>query len=112
MKTYQTVLFVLTCIFLTATFIACTTPEQQSAAQDLAETITAATKDGVITQAEADSIAVKMKAYTAAPSYDWATLGATAVGTLVAGLFGIRFIPNSAIIGKQEALHLEKASGV
>lgn len=104
-------IYVLLLLALTALFIACTSPQQASAAQDLAETVTAATKDGIVTEDEAKTIGVKMKAYTDAPGTDWVAVLGASLGSVAAGLVGLRYLPNSAIIGKTEALHLEKASG-
>ena len=102
-------LYVIACVATTALFLACTSPQQASAAQDLAETVTAATKDGIVTQAEADTIKAKMKAYTEAPGTDWTAVLGASLGSVVAGIFGLRYLPNSVIIGKQEAAHLDNA---
>jgi hypothetical protein len=92
---------------------ACTSPERQSAAQDLAETITAAMKDGVVTQDEADLIGVKMQAFRDAPTAaPWVEMVTTALGTLAAGFFGIRYLPNRYLVGPQEAQALDKAAGI
>jgi len=91
-------------------FVSCTSPAQQSAAQDLAETITAATHDGVVTAEEQDLIASKMKAYADAPKTDWGGLAATALGTLTTVFLGIRILPNKHLIGGAEAAALDKLS--
>lgn len=106
-------LYVLACVLQTALLVAaCASPEQQSAAQELAETVTGATKDGLVTQDEADAIGAKMKAYQDAPRTDWAGLAAMAMGTLTAGFFGLRYLPNRHIIGAEEAGAVEKAAGL
>jgi len=103
-------LFVLSALLLS--FSACMTPEQQTAAQALAETVTAATADGVVTPEEADAIGVRMAAYVDAPGIDWAALGGTVLASVAATFLGLRYAPNTAIIGKQESAALNKVAGI
>jgi hypothetical protein len=92
-------------------FLSCTSAAQQSAAQALADTVTNATRDGVVTQEEAQAIQRAMKAYIDAPGVDWGELGGSVLASLVATFLGLRYIPNAHIIGKAEALALDKAAG-
>jgi len=107
----KTALYVLSCVAACWLVVACTSPEQQTAAQELAEAVTAATKDGVVTAEEQDLITSKFKAYQDAPKTDWAGLAATALGTLTTTFLGIRILPNRHLIGKAEAAALDKAAG-
>jgi hypothetical protein len=104
-----TLIFGSVCLLVVAS---CASPAQQTAAQALAETVTAATKDGIVTQAEADGIADKMKAYVDAPGIKWAELGGTVLASLAATFLGLRYAPNSVIVGAQEAAALNKAAGI
>jgi hypothetical protein len=104
-------------VFLLGLFIitlghACTSAAQQTAAQDLAETVTAATKDGVVTPEEAQAIQVKMQGYIDAPGVDWAALGGTVLASIAATFLGLRYAPNSVIIGKAEAAALNRTAGL
>ena len=110
MKTLLPCLALLLGLFLVT--LSCTSAEQQTAAQALAETVTAATKDGVVTSEEAGSIQAKMQAYVDAPGVDWAALGGTMLASIAATFLGIRYVPNSMIVGKQEAAALNKTAGI
>lgn len=113
MNTLRCLVLIL-CASLGALFAlsACTSPEQRTAAQDLADTVTEATRDGVVTEDEAKLIAAKMQVYIDAPSTDWAGLATTAIATLVAAFTGLRYLPNSQIIGKEEAKAVDKVAGI
>jgi hypothetical protein len=86
--------------------LSCTSPAQQTAAQALAETVTAATKDGIVTESEAKDIEAHMKAYVDAPGVDWAQLGGSVLASIAVGFLGLRYLPNSQVVGKDEAAAL------
>lgn len=113
MTTMKTILFVLTNLIVCFTLVGCLTPDQQLQAQDLAETITAATKDGVVTPEEKALIKAKTDTYTGSfGGTDWRTLLGTAAGTVLTSLIGVRILPNALVVGKQEAAALNKAAGI
>jgi len=107
--------YILTLLFFAGLCLAtlsCTSPQQQTAAQALAETVTAATRDGIVTEDEAKAIAQAMQVYVDAPGVNWAELGGTVLASLAAGFIGLRYVPNAHIVGKTEALALDKAAGI
>lgn len=110
MKTLILVLVFLTGLFLAT--LSCASKEQQTAAQELADTVTSATRDGLITDAEAKAIQMKMKAYVDAPGVDWAALGGSVLASVAATFLGLRYVPNAHVIGKEEAAALDKAAGI
>jgi Flp pilus assembly protein TadD len=113
MKLFTPVFALIGAALIAALCFACTTPERQAAAQALSEAITASTRDGVVTQTEVDEITALTKAFTDAPAdgTDWTSLLGTALGSIGATFFGLRYAPNSVIVGKQEAAALDKLAG-
>jgi hypothetical protein len=90
----------------------CATPAQKAAAASLRSTTIAATEDGFLSAEERQALNSRMQEYEEAPSYDWAKMAATASGAILTTLGLLRVMPNSGIIGKQEALALDKAAGI
>lgn len=112
MKIATIAAYVVACLSLAALALSCTSPQQATAAQKLAETISAATSDGVVTEDEAKAIQIQMQAFISTPPpVPWAELAVTTIGTLVAGFFGLRYLPNRYVVGPQEAAALDKAAG-
>lgn len=99
-------------LFLVTVGHGCFSGAQRTAAQELADTVTAATADGIVTPDEATAISSKMKAYVDAPGINWAELGGTVLASIGAMFLGLRYAPNSVIIGKQEAAAVNKAAGI
>ena len=110
MKTSILILALLFGLFLVT--LSCTSTEQQTAAQLLAETVTAATRDGVVTSEEAQAIQAAMRGYIDAPGVDWAALGGTVLASVAATFLGLRYAPNAHVIGKAEAEALNKVAGI
>lgn len=94
--------------------VSCTSPERTAAFQELQAAYSTAVADGVVTDTEARDVGAKLQAFNDAPAggQDWIALATTALGTLAAGFFGLRYAPNSVIIGKQEAAALDLAAGI
>lgn len=107
------IVFLVAFVFATLSIPGCVTPEQQAAGAALQATLDEAKADGVLTTEELAAIQAKASdLQEATGNVDWpATLG-TIAGSVLATFLGIRFAPNSLIIGRQESTALNKAAGI
>ncbi len=99
-------------LILTACTIAlCASCAATEGGATLAQLISEAMTDGAISPEEADQIKVAADAAAGAGSAwvgDWAGTIATGLGTILATFLGLRYAPNTLIVGKQEAAALDK----
>jgi hypothetical protein len=82
-------------------------------APEVAQFLATALSDNTLTQAELDEFQALLEQYGSTRSaIDWKALAGTAVAGVLTTLTGIRFLPNSLIVGKQEADAINKAAGI
>lgn len=112
MKSLPLLLVALVLLLLALLVHSCNSPAQANAAHELAETIERATADGIVTQEEADLIAVKMRAFSSAPGVNWGEVLATGLGTLAAAFVGLRYVPNRHILGSAPDPDVARAAGL
>jgi len=101
----KTILYVLACVALTATFVACVSqPAGQYSAAQVKQGLKDAVGDGLISAPQADAVGGKIASATT--GFDWGALGGavlTGVSTLALGYVGISRGNNKHIIGAEEA---------
>jgi hypothetical protein len=116
MQILATSAYVLGCVLLALGAVACASPEQVAATDDLITTINEANADGHLTLDEKALIDEKARAITDAPGIDWgtvgATLGATAIGAFPALRLLLPLIPNRIILGNEADPEVARAAGL
>lgn len=89
-------------LFLVALFlVSCNAPERS---QEIADMLA----DGVITELEAERMKLILES---AKDTNWPELLGTGISSVLATFFGIRYAPNSLILGKREASAVDKLAG-
>jgi len=106
----RTVLFVLFSALLFASCLA----SGGTGAADVSKYLSDALADGTFTAEEMEGFRAMLEAYgnSVSSSFDWTTIAGTILGGAVTAVTGIRFLPNSLIVGKQEAQAINKAAGI
>ena len=106
----NTIIYVLACGLLTFLFLSCaSSPAGGYSESRVADGLKSATEKGYISSDQAKQVSGEIT-NTPKPGFDWSGLLTTILGgvvTVATGYAGMRFLPNSVIIGKQEADHIE-----
>ena len=111
------VAFVISLVAITSLCVSCLSQTQLDIAHQLAAATVNATDPSspggeTITLDEQQHLEELYRAVVATPGLDWRQVAAGVLGAVGTIIPALRYLPNSWIIGKQEAAHLDKASGV